>query len=371
MRILIVGSGLSGAVLAREFAEAKHQVTVIDQRDHLGGNCFDFVNQKGERVHKYGPHLLHGSKDTAAVEFISKFSEFVFYEHRVRGLLSDGRTTPIPVNRTTLEDIYGVALGDSTEETEKFFESIRTKIDGPITNSDQVFLSSVGERLANIFFRPYTNKMWGKPASEIEAAVGARIPVRNDRDDRYFDVDFQKLPKHGYTKMFENMFDHEYISVRLSTPYHAGMEMEYDWMFTAMPIDVFFDFEFGELPYRSIKFTDKEQKEDLKANTINFTDDGPFTRMTQWDTLPNSEKSNTGMATITYETPCDPKDNNGERYYPVRNSESLKLYDKYLKKSEALGNVTFCGRTGLFKYLDMLQAVHIHLDMAKKFLMIH
>eukprot|EP01068_Selenidium_serpulae_P013027 Selendium_serpulae@DN5916_c0_g1_i1.p1 len=126
MRILIVGSGLSGAVLAREFAEAKHQVTVIDQRDHLGGNCFDFVNQKGERVHKYGPHLLHGSTGMAAVEFISRFSEFVFYEHRVRGLLSDGRTTPIPVNRTTLEDIYGVKLGDSTEETEKFFESIRT-----------------------------------------------------------------------------------------------------------------------------------------------------------------------------------------------------------------------------------------------------
>lgn len=369
MKILIIGAGFAGAVLSREFAEAGHSVTVLEKRPHLGGNAYDFVNEFGERIHEYGPHLFHGSKDSIAVKWLSRFTEWIPYEHRVKAKLEDGRYVPLPVNATTLEELHPhIKSGSLTEEKAKdLLWMLRdNSIEDP-QNTDEVFLKSVGPKLADIFFRPYTLKMWGRNATEIEAAVGARIPVRYDRDDRYFTDDFQAMPADGYTAMFERIFDHPNIKVRLGESYSFGMEVDYDHMFTAMPIDAYFSYQLGKLPYRSIKFVCDKVWKDQVAPTVNFTDDGPYTRRTQWDLISNSGKSTVPYHSVTYETPCDPSEN-GEYYYPMRNRESLETYRKYVECAERLGNVTFCGRTGLFQYLDMVPAINIHLKMASDFL---
>jgi len=364
---LVVGAGFVGSVIARELAEKGNHVTIIDKRSHVGGNAFDHVNEHGERIHDYGPHLFHGSKDSVAVRWLSRFTEWVPYEHRVKALLTDGRTTPLPVNKTTLEDVFGLSLA-APGETQKLLESIQDQsIDTPI-NSDEVFLKSVGERLANIFFRPYTKKMWGKPATEIEAAVGARIPVRSNRDDRYFTDDFQMMPKDGYTAIFERILDHPNIKVVLGREFTRHATEFFDHAFLTIPIDRYYDCCFGELPYRSIRFVQAECDYDQAATTINFTDDGPYTRVTQWSLIPNSKHRKDGPHAVTMEVPCDPKDNSDECYYPIRNKDSLDLYRRYEELSKEEGNLTFCGRLGWFTYTDMVPAITRALQLVKKFL---
>ena len=366
MSYLVVGAGFVGSVIARQLADAGNRVTVIDRRSHIGGNAFDHVNEKGELIHDYGPHLFHGSKDSVAVKWLSQFTEWVPYEHRVRALLDDGRTTPLPVNTTTLEDVFGEKL-DTPEEAQAYLERLQDKAIEAPASSDQVFLKSVGEALANIFFRPYTAKMWGKPATEIEAAVGARIPVRANRDDRYFTDDFQAMPARGYTAMFHNILDHPLITVRLNTNYDRHANEFFEHAFLTVPIDRYYDNCFGELPYRSIRFVPGEVDEDQPATTVNFTDTGIYTRTTQWSLIPNSGKSESGPHTVTLEVPCDPKDNDDECYYPVRNKESLELFAKYQELAAKEGNLTFCGRLGWFQYLDMVPAVNKALQTVKPF----
>ena len=352
MRILFILSG--------------HRVTVIDKRDHIGGNAYDHVNDFGERIHDYGPHLLHGSKDSVAIKWLSRFTEWVPYEHRVRAQLEDGHTTPLPVNATTLEDVFDVKL-ETEKEAQELLDDLREKdIVTPI-NTDEVFLKSVGKHLANIFFRPYTLKMWGKPASEIDAKVGARIPTRANRDDRYFTDDFQAMPKDGYTAMFERILDHPNITVKLGINYTREASMFFNHAFLTIPIDRYYDCCYGSLPYRSIKFVKGLTDENQPATTVNFTDGGIYTRSTQWSLIPNSGVSDTGTHQVTLEIPCDPKDNEGECYYPVRNEGSLNLYEKYRELAAEEGNVTFCGRLGQFEYLDMVPAVTKALQTVKPF----
>ena len=210
--------------------------------------------------------------------------------------------------------------------------------------------------------------MWGVDAKEIESAVGKRIPVRYNRDDRYFTDTFQNLPKNGYHDMFSNILSHKLITIELCCEFDRSMTNKYDHSFLSLPIDKFFDCKFGELPYRSIKFEQITSKLSQPAVTVNFTDQDIYTRSTQWDLLPNSLKSNSGYSTQTLEIPCQPEDNNGECYYPIRNAESLALYEKYKNLSLKCKDLTFCGRSGLFKYIDMVPAVNIHLKMAKDFL---
>ena len=367
MSFLVVGAGLSGASISRQLAEAGLNVTVIDKRSHVAGNAYDFVNSKGERIHKFGPHLLHGSKDSQAIKWLSRFTDWVPYEHRVRALLPSGnQTTPLPVNVSTLEDVFDVKFSSHAEACE-FLESLQVK--RAINSADDVFVSSVGEKLADLFFRPYTKKMWGIPATEIEAAVGKRLPVRSNRDDRYFTDSFQALPANGYTKCVQNILNHENITLCLSTEFNKSMISSYQHAFLCVPIDEYFDFQFGKLPYRSIKFEERSQRVNLEAPVINFTDPCKYTRMTQWDMLPNSKIAENLEHTITYEIPCNPEDNDGEIYYPVRNKKSLAIYSKYAElASDISRTVTFCGRTGLFEYLDMIPAISKHLMIASSFI---
>ena len=215
--------------------------------------------------------------------------------------------------------------------------------------------------------------MWGLDASNLEAAVGARIPVRFNTDDRYFTDSFQALPSDGYTKLFENILDHPKIQVSLGIPYNIDKTNSYSHQFLSISIDQFFKFCHGELPYRSINFHNfKEASAPQQVATINFTDTFKYTRKTEWDLIPNSpnhlDRTMLATRTITYEEPCDPSSNNGEKYYPVRNSETLKIYEKYCKLAARDNNVTFIGRTGLFKYLDMVPAISTHLKIARDYI---
>jgi len=330
--LLVVGAGLFGSVVARELAQAGYKVHVIDKRDHIAGNCFDYIDENGIRVHKYGPHLFHTNNKTV-FEWLSKYTEWVPYQHRVKAQLDDGRFVTLPVNKETTE----------------------------IVGKDNII---------DVFFRPYTKKMWGKEIEELNPDIINRVPIRDDLNDLYFPNDaFQAMPKEGYTKMIENILDHPNITVELNKSFDKNMEDQWDHIFNSMPIDEYFNYCFGELPYRSIKFhhINLPMTKVLPSATVNFTHDGPYTRVTEWKQIPEHGE-NHRMTTLTYEEPCDYRDNNMERYYPIKDvdGENQKAYQRY--KGMTPDNMTFIGRTGLYVYLDMHQVVSSALFTVRSYL---
>jgi UDP-galactopyranose mutase len=329
--ILIVGSGFSGAVIGRELAEEGYKITIMDKRDHIAGNAYDYENEYGIRLHKYGPHLFH-TNNKKVFDWLSKFTEWVEYKHKVKAMLEDGTLVTLPINNET------------------------RKIVGE-------------EKLVETFIRPYSEKMWGMKLEELDPQIINRIPSRKDDNELYFpDDEFQVMPKYGYTKLFENMLEHENISVVLNTEFCKEMEVEYDFIFNSMPIDEYFDFCHGELPYRSIKFTNVNLPLPrlFPVSVVNFTHKGPNTRVVEWKNIPN-HGTNNRITTITYEEPCDYKENEMERYYPVKDihGQNKNLYNKYLGMVKP--NMQFIGRLGLYAYLDMHQCINNALISAKNF----
>jgi UDP-galactopyranose mutase len=333
MRILIVGAGFSGAVIARECAAAGHLVKVIDKRDHIGGNAYDYIDSNGIRIHKYGPHLFHTNNEKV-VQWLSQFTEWQPYQHKVKAQLNDGTYVTLPVNKETKE----------------------------IVGEDNVL---------DIFFRPYTKKMWGKSLDELDPSIINRVPIRDDDNELYFPNDeYQMMPKKGYTEIFHNIFNHSNIEVELNVEFDKSMEEEYDYVFNSMPIDMYFDYDYGELPYRSIKFHNVtlQQPRVLPTATVNFTHDGPYTRVTEWKNIP-CHGSNDYTTVLTYEQPCDYKDNDYERYYPVKDLEGTnrETYKKYKDRVDE-DKMTFIGRCGMYVYVDMHQAISSALATARRFL---
>ena len=332
MNYLVVGAGLSGVTIARELAEAGHTVDVIDKRNHVAGNAYEYVNEHGIRIHKYGPHLFH-TNNKEVFEWLSQFTEWVPYKHKVKAQLQDGSYVTLPVNKETKE-----IVGE--------------------------------ENVLDYFFRPYTKKMWGVELDDLNPEIINRVPIRDDMNEYYFpDDEYQYIPQAGYTAMVSNILKHKNIRVYLNTEFEKGVEKEYDHVFNSMPIDEYFDFKYGDLPYRSIKFDTVTVPipHALPTATVNFTHNGPNTRVTEWKKIP-AHGFNKYYTTLTFETPCDYKDNNMERYYPVkdRDGNNRKLYEKY--KNEQPENMTFIGRCGLYAYLDMHQAINSALATVRKFL---
>jgi len=321
MNYLVVGAGFAGAVYARELANAGHKVTVIDSRDHIAGNAYDYTDHHGIRIHKYGPHIFHTS-NLKVVEWLGQYTDWVDYKHKVLAKHTDGEMYVLPPNRDTVARI-GM------------------------------------ENIVDTFFRPYTKKMWDKEIEELNPNILNRVPVCDDDNDLYFPKDeYQMMPLGGYTKMFHRIFDHENIEVRLSTDFDKGMEAEYDHTFNSMPIDVYYDYQFGELPYRSIKFSTHTlpEKQMYETATTNFTTFTGPTRVTEWKNFPD-HGDNDSATTLTYEYPCDYRDNDMERYYPVKDVEGINVavYKKY--RSIETPNVNFIGRCGTYQYLDMHQVI--------------
>lgn len=346
---LIVGAGFAGSVCARVFADAGKKVLVIDKRDHIGGNAYDYVNEHGVRIHKYGPHIFHTNSDRV-FEWLSRFTDWRPYEHRVLAFV-EGKYVPFPVNLTTLE-MLGLTKEDCAPD-----ESIKHP-----QNAEEQCLQRVGRKLYELFFEGYTTKMWGRHPRELDASVTARIPVRWDsRDDRYFTDKHQAMPKDGYAALFERMLDHPNIMTWLGQSAHDA------WLVNEVadvadrhtiwtgPIDEYFGHSLGPLPYRSMRFemlppqwAGLEAKPN--ATSINYPRANlRQTRATNWSALAGIEAA----PCVTREYP----NAFGEPYYPVPCPEARALYKRYEDLARAETNVTFLGRLGTYQYLNMDQAV--------------
>ena len=355
---LIVGAGLAGSVLAERLAtQSGKQVLLIDKRNHIGGNTFDFYNDDGILVHKYGPHIFHtNSKDV--FQYLGHFTQWRPYEHRVLASV-DGMLVPIPINLNTINALYGLHL--SSSEMEGFLQSKAEKKDR-IETSEDVVISKVGRDLYEKFFKGYTKKQWNLDPSELDASVTSRIPTRNNRDDRYFSDTYQAIPLHGYTRLFEKMLNHPNIKVMLNTDYK---EIENSICFNKMiytgPIDYFFDYTYGKLPYRSLEFKFKTFDLEVfqQTGTVNYPNEHPYTRITEFKYITGQKHAKTS---IVYEYPMD----EGDPYYPVPRPENAELYRKYQLLSAGEKNVFFAGRLASYKYYNMDQVVAQALTLYKK-----
>jgi UDP-galactopyranose mutase len=350
---LIVGAGFAGSVLAERLAsQHSARVLLIDRRDHVGGNAYDEPNEAGILYHKYGPHIFHTNSEQV-VDYLSQFTEWRPYEHRVRAVVRD-KLVPIPINRTTLNALFGLDL-KTDEEAAEYLASRAEPVD-EIRTSEDVVINAVGQELYELFFRGYTRKQWGLDPSELDKQVTSRIPTRTNTDDRYFSDTFQAMPLEGYTKMFERMVDHPLIDVRTGVDFaelrpHAH-EIAEHIIYTG-PIDEYFDFRFGKLPYRSLKFDHQTLDEEWHqpVAVVNYPDEKvPYTRISEYKHLTGQEAP---VTTITYEYPSA----EGDPYYPIPRPENQELFKKYEALADATDNVTFVGRLATYRYYNMDQIV--------------
>jgi UDP-galactopyranose mutase len=346
---LIVGAGFAGSVLAERLARAAgKKVLLVDRRPHIGGNAYDGYDDAGILIHRYGPHIFH-TNSREVFEYLSQFTAWRPYEHRVRASV-DGQLVPIPINLDTINQLYGLKL--NSMEVEKFFASVAEPKEQVCTSED-VVVSRVGRELYEKFFRGYTRKQWGLDPSQLDAMVTARVPVRTNRDDRYFSDSYQAMPLHGFTRMFENMLEHDNIKVLLNCDYREieGV-IPYDQMIYTGPVDEFFDFRYGKLPYRSLRFQFEtvNQEQVQPVAVVNYPNEHLYTRVTEFKHLSGQEHR---KSTLVYEYP----ESEGDPYYPVPRPENNELYKRYQALAEATQDVHFVGRLATYKYYNMDQVV--------------
>jgi UDP-galactopyranose mutase len=346
---LIVGAGFAGSVLAERFAAGSgKKVLLVDRRAHVGGNAYDHYDDEGILVHKYGPHIFH-TNSLEVFDYLGRFTAWRPYEHRVLASV-DGQLLPIPINLDTVNRLYGLRL--TAMELEEFFAARAEKVE-PVRTSEDVIVGRVGRELYTKFFRNYTRKQWGLDPAELDASVTARVPVRTNRDDRYFSDTFQAMPRHGYTRMFERMLAHPNIKVMLNTDYREITgELRYGEMIYTGPIDEFFDHRHGKLPYRSLQFHHEtfDRARFQPAPVVNYPNEHPYTRITEFKYLTGQEHAKTS---VVYEYPCD----EGDPYYPVPRPENAELYRRYKALADNTPGVHFAGRLATYRYYNMDQVV--------------
>jgi UDP-galactopyranose mutase len=346
---LIVGAGFAGSVLAERLARVDgKKVLIIDKRPHIAGNAYDHYNDHGILVHKYGPHIFH-TNSREVFEYLSQFTQWRQYEHRVLASV-DGQLVPIPINLDTVNKLYGLSL--TSFQVEEFFKSV-AEPKSQIRTSEDVIVSKVGRELYEKFFRNYTRKQWDLDPSELDASVTARVPTRTNRDDRYFSDSYQAMPLHGYTRMFENMLDHKNIKIMLNVDYReAAKYIPYKQIIFTGPVDEYFDYRYGKLPYRSLEFKHETHNTALyqPAPVVNYPNEHLYTRITEFKYLTGQEHSKTS---IVYEFPRA----EGDPYYPIPRAENAELYKKYQTLAAATTGVHFVGRLATYKYYNMDQVV--------------
>lgn len=354
---LVVGAGFSGSVIAERLATQGKKVLVVDKRNHIGGNAYDHYNDDGILVHKYGPHIFH-TNSREVFEYLSRFTQWRSYEHRVLASV-DGQLVPIPINLDTINKLYGMNL--NSFEVEEFYKSLAEPVEY-IRTSEDVVVSKVGRVLYEKFFRNYTRKQWGLDPSELDKSVIARIPTRTNRDDRYFTDTYQAMPLHGFTRMFENMLNHPNIKVMLNTDYQEIQKaIPCREMVYSGPVDEYFDYRYGKLPYRSLDFKHETHNTTVfqKAPVINYPNEQLYTRVTEFKYLTGQEHSKTS---IVYEFPKA----EGDPYYPVPRSENQEIYKKYKVLADETPGIYFVGRLATYKYYNMDQCVAQALSVYKQ-----
>jgi UDP-galactopyranose mutase len=345
---LIVGAGFAGSVMAERLARgAGKRVLLVDRRPHIGGNAYDHYNEAGILVHRYGPHIFH-TNSAEIFAYLSQFTDWRPYQHRVRASV-DGQLLPIPINLDTVNTLYGLRL--SSFELEDFFNSVAEKRE-TIRTSEDVIVTRVGRELYEKFFRNYTRKQWALDPSELDAQVTARVPVRTNRDDRYFTDAYQAMPRSGYTRLFQNMLDHPGISVVLQTDWRDIREaVRYGSVIYTGPVDEFFEHRYGPLPYRSLRFRHETVgvAQFQAFPVVNYPNDHLYTRVTEFKYLTGQEHPKTS---VVYEYP----EAEGDPYYPVPRPENAELYRRY-EALAAASNVHFVGRLATYRYYNMDQVV--------------
>jgi len=355
--ILVVGAGYAGAVVAERLANAGKRVRLIDRRPHIGGNAYDEPDEHGVLVHRYGPHIFHTNSAHIFV-YLSRFTDWRPYEHRVLSCV-EGKLYPFPINRDTINALYGQNLDETGVAA--FFERVREPRD-PVRTSEDVVLNSVGRDLYEKFFLNYTRKQWGLEPSQLKAGVAARIPTRTNNDDRYFTDRFQAMPRRGYTEMFKAMLDHPNISVELETDFHAWRKhFRARYIVYTGPIDAYFDYCFGRLPYRSLRFEHEHLPDTSKyqpVGTVNYPNDHAYTRITEFKHLTGQEHPGTS---IVREYPHA----EGDPYYPVPSDANAALYKRYHELALAERDVIFVGRLAQYRYYNMDQVVGAALKAAE------
>ncbi len=355
---LIVGAGFSGSVLAERLANvSEKKVLIVDQRDHIGGNAYDYYNKDGILIHKYGPHIFH-TNAKKVFDYLGHFTGWRPYEHRVLASV-DGQLVPIPINLNTINKLYGLQL--NCNQLEAFFDSKAEKL-SKISTSEDVVVSKVGRELYEKFFRNYTRKQWDLDPSELDASVTARVPTRTNRDDRYFTDTFQAMPSNGYTKMFQKMLSHPNIKIMLNTDYKEIVDViPYKTMIYTGPIDSYFNYCYGRLPYRSIEFKFETIEADVfqPTGTINFPNEHPYTRITEFKYLTGQKHHKTS---IVYEYPQA----EGDPYYPIPRPENAEIYKKYQGLANGMTNTYFTGRLATYRYYNMDQVVAQSLALFEK-----
>jgi UDP-galactopyranose mutase len=346
---LVVGAGFAGSVIARQLAEQRDEsVLVIDRRPHIGGNAYDRYDRAGVLIHQYGPHIFH-TNSQAIFDFLSQFTDWRPYEHRVLAHV-DNQLLPIPINLDTVNRLYGLSL--DSEELERWFAEQAESVD-EIKTSEDVVVSKVGRDLFQKFFEGYTKKQWGVYPRELDKSVTSRVPTRTNRDDRYFGDEFQFMPAEGYTRMFERMLDHPNIKIMLQADYgEIKTQVPHRRTIFSGPIDEYFGFRLGKLPYRSLKFRhvtlDKEWHQPVAV--VNYPQTEKFTRVTEYKHLTGQVHPRTS---ITYEFSSD----TGDPYYPVPRPENQELYKRYEALALATRDVWFVGRLATYRYYNMDQVV--------------
>ena len=358
--ILIIGAGISGSVLAERYANSGKKVLVLEKRDHIAGNCYDYIDQNGILVSKYGAHLFHTNFEEVW-EYVNRFSKWYSWEHKVLAKV-DGQLVNIPINITTVNQIFGLNI-QNEEEMKGWLEANRVQIENP-SNGKEAVISKVGTVLYEKMFRHYTKKQWDKYPEELDASVLNRIPVRTNTDERYFSDKYQALPLGGYTQLFENLLNHPNIEVRLNTDYFDVKETigGFEQIFYTGPIDRFFSFKHSleqQLEYRSINFVSETiDKEFFQENSVvNYPGmEVAFTRIIEYKHFGNQKSEKT---TIVKEYTTD----EGEPYYPVLNDKNRAIYNKYKLEAEKHPQIHFVGRLANYKYFNMDEAFKNALDL--------
>jgi len=361
MDCLIVGAGFAGAVCARELADAGWRVQVIDKRPHIAGNAYDHVDDHGVMVHRYGPHIFHTNSEKV-FEHLSRFTDWRPYEHRVLAVpdVASGRSYPMPINRTTINQLYGLDLDEAGVAA--YLERVREPRE-PIKTSEDVVLNSVGADLCEKFFRGYTRKQWGLDLSQLSGGVAARIPTRTNDDDRYFTDRYQAMPALGYTAMFERMLDHPAITVRTSIAYEQIVSTAdvRTTIFTG-PVDEYFGHRFGRLPYRSLRFEHEHLAQTAQfqaVGTVNYPNDHAYTRITEFKHLTGQTHAGTSLVR-EYPTA------DGDPYYPIPNPANEALFKRYEALAETESDVHFIGRLAQYRYYNMDQVVASALALSQR-----
>lgn len=363
---LIVGCGFSGATLANKIAtELNEEVVIIDAKNHIGGNCYDYYDRNGICIHQYGTHIFHTNLKNVW-DYVSRFTKWNPYMHTVKGLI-DGQLVPIPFNLNAIHQVFPKSIADKLEQ--KLIDRFGFNVKVPILQlrgTGDKDLEFLADYIYEKIFLHYTLKQWGMKPEDLDPAVTGRVPVYISRDDRYFQDKYQGIPLQGYSKVIEKMLAHPKIQVKLNTQFEEIRDkVSYDRLFYTGPIDEFFGYELGELPYRSLKFDFVEfDKPYFQSGAcINYPNNYDFTRIGEYKYFLDDKSDKT---VVSFEYPQSFKRGENERYYPIVKDENGELYAKYLEKAKALPNVYFLGRLGDYKYYDMDKAIARALELFER-----